>query len=224
MRDYTNEPATPTAKLKVLGRQERKQKEFRSRDITRRNIIFPSPSTCRPPTLHAIFRGNRGDCARSQYPLIHTPTTSSLEVHTSHGWFCRICFLPSAGSARRAPSRERFYTSSRILSSPRTLRSHSAPAQLSALIERWPGNAAFAEPRVEKSDSNEEEPTRRGPMSLRRFACSLLCYSLEQGLLLRGCIRYVLWMIRGEFVKRVLVHECVVIRVLLMVYLLPCEF
>lgn len=85
MRDYTNEPATPTAKLKVLGRQERKQKEFRSRDITRRNIIFPSPSTCRPPTLHAIFRGNRGDCARSRYPLIHTPTTSSLEVHTSHG-------------------------------------------------------------------------------------------------------------------------------------------
>lgn len=43
MRDLnTNEAVTPTARLKP-PRARRKQKEFRSRDISHRGIIFPSP-------------------------------------------------------------------------------------------------------------------------------------------------------------------------------------
>lgn len=110
MRDYTNEPATPTAKLKVLlslsfslslsAEQKRKQKEFRSRDITRRGehyfpftVHLPSSDIARDFQRQRTTRSReqqqrRAACVQPpgrRSPFIHTPTTSSLEAHTSHG-------------------------------------------------------------------------------------------------------------------------------------------
>ena len=103
MRDYTNEPATPTAKLKVLlfslslplsiclslsVEQKRKQKEFRSHDITRRGehyfpftVHLPSSDIARDFQRQRTTRSNRESTNRAKAAAAATAAAASTHHH-----------------------------------------------------------------------------------------------------------------------------------------------